>query len=250
MPNKPEDNRWRHGQIYVFVNITGEAGGGARVPVFPPDRSREGLWGPTVDSFGTNVFMNQHRTLSLVPEAWVYYSYINPATGLEEPKRSYVKSIDWNGGNAVAGAGFHARDLPGTCHAAHVNAAALEAAPSNEGLQEFVRCAANTVESSGYYAAPVLTQNERWNHGSVYVFGVDLDGAAVLFSGSPASFRRVGEHLEPFGGRDMGSVIATFGEVFLYYRFIDPATGSQRPKMALARLVGGLPVFVVSGYNP
>ncbi len=245
-----EDDRWRHGQIYLFVNSTGLTGQDSLVHVFPPDRNREVAWGPTVDRFGTDVFPNQHRILSLVPEAWHYYAFTNPSTGLDEPKRSYVKSIEWNGDRAVLGAGFYAADLPGTCHSAQVSAAALGAGPSDEGLQQFVRCAAHMVESSGYFAGPVLTEGDRWNHGSIYVYGISVNTGAVQFSGNPASVQLSGMLPELFGGRDMVEAAETFGEVFLYYNVLDPATGAVRPTVGFARVVPGLPVLVGSGYNP
>ena len=49
----------------------------------------------------------------------------------------------------------------------------LEAAPSNERLQEFVRCAAVELESQGYFATRALSIDPRWRNGSIYVFGLD-----------------------------------------------------------------------------
>ena len=58
-------------------------------------------------------------------EGWIYYAFTNPATGLDEPKASYVKSIDWDGIPAAIGSGIYRRDLPGTCRREEVNAAVL-----------------------------------------------------------------------------------------------------------------------------
>ena len=43
--------------------------------------------------------------MNQVGEGWIYYSFTNPATGRDEPKASYLKSIDWDGALATIGAG-------------------------------------------------------------------------------------------------------------------------------------------------
>ena len=75
--------------------------------------------------------------MNQVGEGWIYYSFTNPATGRDEPKASYLKSIDWDGALATIGAGVYRRDLPGTCRSEEVNAMGLDADPSKEKLQEF-----------------------------------------------------------------------------------------------------------------
>ena len=60
--------------------------------------------------------------MSAVDEGWIYYAFRNPATDREEPKASYVKSIDWDGNPAAIGAGIYRRDIPGTCESEEVNA--------------------------------------------------------------------------------------------------------------------------------
>ena len=134
-----EDERWKSGPIYVFVSKAASTSDQARLFVFPPDPSREGSPGLVADAFGGDYYKERHRILSSFGEGWVYYAFRNPATGREEPKASYVKSIEWDGNPAAIGAGIYRRDIPGTCEAEEVHAMGLEAAPSNERLQEFVR---------------------------------------------------------------------------------------------------------------
>ena len=111
-----EDERWKSGQIYVFVAEATPMSDMSRVFVFPPDPSREGEpWGLLIDIFGNDWFREQHRIVNQVGEGWIYYSFTNPATGRDEPKASYLKSIDWDGALATIGAGVYRRDLPGTC---------------------------------------------------------------------------------------------------------------------------------------
>ena len=49
---------------------------------------------------------------------------------------------------ASIGAGIYRRDLPGTCRREEVNATQLDEHPSNQRLQEFVRCAAMELETA------------------------------------------------------------------------------------------------------
>ena len=148
-----EDERWESGPTYIFVSEATPLSDQARLFVFPPARSREGSsLGLLIDAFGNDYYKEQHRIVSSFGAGWLYYSFTNPATGRDEPKYSYIKKIDWEGKPAAIGAGIYRRDLPGTCRSEEVNAKGLDADPSKEKLQEFVRCAAMELESQGYFA--------------------------------------------------------------------------------------------------
>ena len=247
-----EDERWKSGPTYVFVAGTTE-----QLIVFPPDTSREELpLGPLVDVFGNEFFREGQRIVSNFGEGWLYYSFPNPATGRDEPKASYIKSIDWDGTPAAIGAGIYRRDIPGTCESEEVNARGLEATPSNERLQEFVRCAAMELESQGYFAPRALSVGPRWRSRSIYVFGLDTYGN-TLFSGDPYSqgsgitAPELNDHLDgPFGGRDVVSVAAAFGESFLYYSARNPSTGRLQRKVTFVKraVAYGFPILVGAGY--
>ena len=249
-----EDERWKTGPMYVFVDGVQPSGADAVTHVYPPDPSREGaVWGTSIDSFGSDYFYELHRVLSMVGEGWVYYAFDNPSTGRRQPKSSYVKAIDWNGERAAIGAGIYSRDLPGTCDPGEVHAAGMAANPSDRRLLEFVRCATLEVESAGFFAGPMLSASPRWKHGSVYVFGVNGETGAVEFSGNRASFATSGRIPELlFGGRDVIEVGKVFGESFWYYSFENPVTGALEPKVAFVKLARpqGFPLLVGSGYNP
>ena len=158
---------------------------------------------------------------------------------------------------SAIGAGIYLRDLPGTCEAEEVNAMQLEAAPSAQRLQEFVRCAAMELESNGYFAIGALSSYPRWRNQSIYVFGLDTYGNA-LFSGNlysqpwwGALAPELNDHVDgPFGGRDVVSVGDAFGETFLYYSTRNPFTGMMQGKVAFVKriVVYGLPILVGSGY--
>ena len=126
-----EDERWKHGPTYVFVDGIAKSGTDSKTFVYPPDPSREGgVWGTAIDDFGNDLFYEIYRLTQAVDAGWTYYSFPNPATGKRSAKASYIIEIDWDGEPAVIGAGIYSRDWPGTCYADEVNAATLSAAPS------------------------------------------------------------------------------------------------------------------------
>ena len=193
-----EDARWNSGPIYIFVDESTPVSGAARALVFPPDPSREGLpWGPLVDDFRSDLAVEAHRVASGFGEGWFYYGFTNPATGRAEPKASYVRSIDIDWGRrgqrgdstpAVIGAGIYRRDIPATCQADEVNAMGLEASPSGQRLQEFVRCAAMEIESKGLLRLPgALDRSAMDRQFDLRVRRcLDMYGS-TLFSGDPYS---------------------------------------------------------------
>ena len=249
-----EDARWKSGPTYVFVDSVVPSGEEALVHVFPPDPSREGsVWGTSIDAFGNDFYYELHRILSLVEEGWIYYAFTNPATGRLQPKSSYVMEIEWNGERAAIGAGLYQRDIPGACEPSDVTAADLADNPGPQRLQEFGRCAAMEVESSGYFAGPVLSSDSRWKEGPIYVFGLNVETGAVDFSGNPRSFLVSGRLPElVWGGRDLLSAGAQFGEIFYYYSFHNPNSGNVEAKVSFITLVRaqGVPLLVGAGYNP
>ena len=70
-----EDERWKSGQIYIFVAEATPVRQ-SRVFVFPPDPSREGEpWGLLMTSSAMTGFREQHRIVNQVGEGWIYYSF-------------------------------------------------------------------------------------------------------------------------------------------------------------------------------
>ena len=246
-----EDERWKSGQFYVFVDEVTSMTDMARAFVYPPDLSREGEpWGLLIDSFGNDFFRELYRIMSIVEEGWIYYSITNPATDREEPKASYVKSIDWDGTPAAIGAGIYQRDIPGTCWSEEVNAMLLDDDPSNERLKEFVRCAAMELEMKGYFAINTLTTEPRWKHGSIYLFAIDTYGY-TLFSGYSYSQPDImSELVGPVEDQDLVSVADAFGESFLYYTKRNPSSEMEERKVSFVKRVVsfGLPILIGAGY--
>ena len=254
-----EDERWKSGPIYVFVSEATPMSDQARLFIFPPTPEREGTsLGLLIDAYGNDYYKEQHRIVSEFGAGWLYYSFTNFTTGRDEPKLAYIKGIDWYGTPAAIGAGIYLRDIPGTCESEDVNAMGLEAEPSDERLQEFVRCAAMELESKGYFATITLGADPRWKHGSIYLFGLDTYGSA-LFSGDPDSGQpgagapELNDMMDgPFGGRDVVSLGDAFGESLLYYKARNPATGEMQNKVTFVKrvVVFGLPVLIGAGYYP
>ena len=249
-----EEERWKSGPTYVFVSEVTTVSDQARVFVFPPNPSLEGLPFPwQIDSFGNDYFKELHRLLTSFDEGWNYYSFFNPATGEVEPKVSYVKSIDWMGTPAAIGVGVYRRDLPGTCRSEEVNASLLDSDPSGARLQEFVRCAAMEMDSRGYFASVGLANDPRWRSGSIYLFGLDTYGY-TFFSGAPAD-SWIGSELSSsdtggFEGRNVLGVADAFGETFLYYSKRNPSTGQRQRKVTFVKRINsfGVPVLIGAGY--
>ena len=246
-----EDERWRSGPIYVFVSEATTMSDQARLFVFPPDRPKEGSsLGLLIDVYGNDIIKEFTRVVGSFGEGWIYYSFTNPVTGRDEPKASYVKSIDWNGTPAAIGAGIYRRDIPGTCNSEEVNAMLLDSDPSNERLKEFVRCAAMELEMKGYFAINTLTTELRWKHESIYLFAIDTYGY-TLFSGDSYSQPDImSELVGPVTDQDLVSVAEAFGESFLYYTKRNPASAMEERKVTFVkRIVSfGLPILIGAGY--
>ena len=241
-----EAERWKSGPIYIYVAEV------ERLVVFPPDPSREDApLGPLVDAFGNDFFSEGQRIVNNFGEGWLYYSFTNPATGREEPKASYIKGIDWEGNPAAIRAGIYRRDLPGTCESEEVNATQLAEHPSNQGLQEFVRCAAMELETAGYFGLVSLSTDPRWRSHSIYLFGVDMHGN-TLFTGNPYNWGMgiSPSELTTIADRDDMAVAEAFGETFLYYTSVNPSTGMSQHKVSFVKraVAFGVPILIGTGY--
>ena len=247
-----EDARWRSGAIYVYVVDVTVGSEMSLSLVLPPNPSEEGTArGPLVDIFGNAFSTVAQQIVNVYGAGWLYYSTRNPATERDEPKMAYLKGVDWDGTPAAIGAGIYRADLPFTCSSEEVNAMELNADPSDEGLQEFVRCAALELEANGYFASISLSADPRWTHKSIYVFGVDRHGK-TLFSGdsSREEWSYADSELTSLGDRDDLSVAQAFGETFHYYKSLNPATQTKRRKVIFVKRVVsyGLPILVGAGY--
>ena len=106
------------------------------------------------------------------------------------------------------------------------------------GCEEFVRCAAMEMDSTGYFASVSLANDPRWRSGSIYLFGLDTYGY-TFFSGSPVDLW-IGSELSSsdtggFEGRNVLGVADAFGETFLYYSQRNPSTGQSQRKVTFCQ---------------
>ncbi len=204
-------------------------------------------------SFGSDLSAEQFRLAKNFERGWVYYlTDWGFETKLWRPKAGYVIRVEWEGIDAVVGSGIYPTDTLGTCASEIANATRLNANPSVDGLQRFVDCAASEIEAKGYFATPILERDPRWNAGSVYLFAINPATGEQIFP-DPGGHRELagaGTGADPFDGRDMVAVAATFGEAFLYYHSINPANGRMERKVTLLKrtVAGGIPLLIGSGY--
>lgn len=248
-----EDEAWRNGPIYVFL-FTLEP----RRLIFPPNPDLENVVAATLpDAFGPSIFAEGIRIVEEFGGGWWHYERTNPETGIREPKVSYLMGVDVDGTPAAIGAGIYRRDLPGACAPEHVNAGIVDANPSDDRLQEFVRCAAYQLEDKGYFATGEFMADSRWRSGSVYLFGMDLMGSQVFTAHGRSvngvtlrEWATIGSAQDQFGGRDIPGVGAAFGEAFLYYNAVNPASGRTQKKVSFVKRVSafGVPLLLGAGY--
>lgn len=255
------DSRWRSGPIYLFATEMIPDGMKARSLLHTAKPSREtthpSMLGDRTDKFGTDIIPEAVRIINTNGSGFWYYGFVNPDTGAVAPKVSFIVPVDWKGTPAFLGSGIYRRDFPGACHTDAVNASILAAEPSDDRLEEFVRCAAYILEREGYFATTQLTQDPRWRSGSIYLFGMDTMGNEV-FSGRSIKVNGVGVRewassgtpMDQFGGRDMPAVVDTFGESYLYYRTFNPVGGAYSRKVSFVKRVtaAGVPILLGAGY--
>ena len=250
-----EDPRWDHPEQYVLVRLLEQSGEPSRLLVYPPDRGREGIPGAALHEISASSFgqtlREVHRVAETVGKGWVHHDFINRVIGTVEPKSSYVMAIEWHGERAVVIAGLSERDVPGACRPEQVNAASLEASPSESGLQAFVRCASARAEALGFFAEPVFRSDSRWHSGSIRVIGINATTREVEFGGKQSDRSFEAFAAEAFGGRDVVGIVETFGEAFWYYAQLDRTMGTMVPEVGFVKrvLAQGVPLLVGSAYE-
>ena len=59
----------------------------SRAFIYPPRPSQEGMpWGLLIDVYGNDVVIELSRVIKEFGEGWIHYSFLNPATGRNEPR--------------------------------------------------------------------------------------------------------------------------------------------------------------------
>ena len=65
----------------------------------------------------------------------LYYSFVNPETGRDEPTFCYLEGLERYRAPAAIGAGVFPREIPSACRSGDVNAASLEAESAPGGCR-------------------------------------------------------------------------------------------------------------------
>ena len=160
--------------------------------------------------------------------AWVVYRRLNPVTGVEEYKRSWVIEIE---DGSVLGAGYYFTEL--------------------EWVQRSVAEAAALYEEMDEEAfAQISDPNGDFRVGELYVFGLSADGVSLAHAANPAL---VGT--DRSGARDSRGELfipriidaATPEGAWVVYRRLNPVTGVEEFKRSWVREVSN-GVVLGAGY--
>ena len=151
---------------------------------------------------------------------WVSYTRLNPDTGLEEPKHSWVVRHD----GLIFGSGWYETASPGD---------APPRADRDAYTKHFVRQAIGRYEAEGREAALAYYSTRESIDGQWYVFVIDGDGEVVAH---PLPDRVGNNVLTDYGvdvtGYAWGPLMATAGEQgrWVSYTRLHPQSGREEPK--------------------
>ena len=159
--------------------------------------------------------------------AWTIYRFTNPATGREEPKRSWAVARD----GLVFGSGYY-NDV-------------------DAQVKDQVARAIERYEEVGAAAFEEITSGGDYIDGEIYVFVGDSDGVILAHAANPDL---VGQNLydlqDSTGAYIVRGILdaATPDGAWTTYRFANPVTGQEEPKHTWAVLNDGL-VFGSGHYD-
>ncbi|MCY4023198.1 MAG: cache domain-containing protein [Anaerolineaceae bacterium] len=191
------------------------------------------------DSEGTPIVQQQARIARDFGAGFVYYRIENIASGLEEPKESYVLRLDYQGVPAFIGAGLHAQDTRATCSPEVVRASLVY---SERDVEAFVTCAAHYLQQNGLQALHDFNSDPRWIAGPTYLILLDMESlVAVVAAGQPHLVGVDGSEFRDMDdvqfAREKQRILATHDDGYVYYRFRNPASGEVEPKATYLRRV-------------
>ena len=159
------DERWNSGPVYIFLGARGE---GSMV-LHGANPSLEGQYlGGWIDSTGFEYVREMSDIAAYYGDGYTYYEFTNPATGVAEPKVSYVRSVNIDGFDYVLGAGLYV-----AADKACLDMPAARDVDTRAELELFVSCAAEMVASRGANAFELLLNHPTWIEGSTYIFVSD-----------------------------------------------------------------------------
>ena len=191
------------------------------------------------DSEGTPIVQQQARIARDFGAGFVYYRIENIASGVEEPKESYVLQLDYQGEPAFIGAGLHAQDTRASCSPDIVRASLVY---NERDLERFVACAEHHLQRQGLQAIHDFNSDPRWKSGPTYLILLDMESlVAVLAAGQPHLVGVDGSEFRdmdavPFA-REKRRILTSHDDGYVYYRFRNPASGEVEPKATYLRRV-------------
>ena len=182
------------------------------------------------DSTGYRFVEEGAKSIGLFGEGVTYYEYLNPVTGLVEPKSTYARLIEFGGFQYILGTGIYSpsrlacREVP----------SAREVDTKAE-LELFVRCAADLVAERGTDAFDLLLNHRNWREGSTYIFVNGQDCQSLAY---PLEYRADDEsrcEMADTEGTLMNQDIRDIanseeGEGYSSYLWLNPATGKVERK--------------------
>ena len=182
------------------------------------------------DSTGYRYVEEGAKSMALFGERVTYYEFLNPVTGVVEPKSTYARLIEFGGFQYILGTGIYSPSR-----------LACRAVPSARDvdtkaeLELFVRCAADLVAERGSAAFDLLLNHRTWREGSTYVFVNGQDCQNLVY---PLDYRAEGESrcdMADSEGTLMNQDIHDIanseeGEGYSSYLWINPATGEVERK--------------------
>ncbi|MCY4526218.1 MAG: cache domain-containing protein [Anaerolineaceae bacterium] len=191
------------------------------------------------DSEGTPIVQQQARIARDFGGGFVYYRIENIASGLEEPKESYVLRLDYQGEPAFIGAGLHAQDSHATCPPEVVRASLVY---NERDVEAFVTCAEYHLRQHGLQALHDFNTDPRWFSGPTYLFVGDLETLYEI--ANPGQPHLVGTYagdlIDPDGvkiGLEIQRVLNSHDDGYVYYTFRNPATDETSHKASHVRRV-------------
>ncbi|MCY4023199.1 MAG: cache domain-containing protein [Anaerolineaceae bacterium] len=243
-----ETSAWMDGDVYLFAGtLQGDiffvAGSGLAAGT--------NLW-DLQDSEGVWSTRELARIASDFGEGFAYYRFTSRETGRDEPKLSYIMTLERDGEPAGLGAGYHPRDTHGSCSPEVVRASLVY---TERDVERFVTCAEHHLRQRGLQAIHEFNTDPRWKAGPTYLFLFDLEELFTLVNaGQPQLVGTVRDAAayapdQVPGAPETRRILASHDDGYVYYTFRNPATEEEGRKIAYFRrlLLDGRSYYIGSG---
>ncbi len=243
------EGAWRHGATFLFASTNEFIVHFIAGSDTPPGTDLSDL--RDIHDFPLTQAME--RVITHHGSGYVYYHIENPVSGAIEPKTSYVTSTMVDGEEVYIGSGIYPQDVRGACDPDVVRASLVY---TERDLEHYVRCAGLHIRTQGLRGLFDLAFDKRWNEGSMYIVLLDLETGMHVAGGAAEGSTRIGMDLSDLeddtGYRlveDMQRILQYQDEGYVYYRFLNPATGQIEPKTSFIKRLpfGGRDYILLAG---